>query len=292
LFLSLDTDGNPDNGISISPAAGELAYQDVDFNLDASTFENNDVIVVLVNSSGSGNTQMVTVANAQAHLEESMFAIANPSVVGVWRSTNGATFSYLTLFPDNTFLYAENDVSVESEEENGLEVGTYAFDSNSGNITFNIVYDDNDPGNDSGVGDIGSPVSIDAELSNGNSKLSLADGALNLNSVGLSSSSIVGVWRIINGAAFNYLVLFSDNTFLYAENDLDVISEAENGLETGTYMYDSNSGNISFNIIYDDNDPDNDSGIGNIGSPVSTEVVLSNSNSTLSIAGLVFTKGL
>ena len=292
LLLSLDIDGNPDNGISISPAAEALAYQEVDFNVDASSFENNEVIMILVTSSGSPNNFLVSVAEAQAHLGESMLAIANPSIVGVWRSTNGTAFNYLTLFSDNTFLYAENDLGVETAEENGLEAGTYAYDSNSGNITFNVVYDDNDPGNDSGVGDIGNPVSIKAELSNGNSKLSLADGSLNLNSVGFSTSSIVGVWREINGAAFNYLLLFSDNTFLYAENDLDVISDKENGLEVGTYTYDSNSGIINFNIVYDDNDPDNDSGIGNIGSQVSSETVLSNSNSTLSLAGLIFTKGL
>lgn len=292
LLLSLDTDGNPDNGISISSLAHGIAYQDVDFNVDASTFEKNEVITMLVNSSGSVNNFLVSVAKAQAHLGESMQAIANPSEVGVWRSTNGAAFSYLALFSNNTFLYAENDLNTESEEENGLEVGTYSYDLKSGNITFNIVYDDNDPGRDSGIGDIGSPVNIKAELSNGNSKLLLADGALNLKSVGFSSSSIVGVWRTISGTEFNYLILFSDNTFLYAENDLDVNSDAENGLELGTYIYDSNSGAISFNIVYDDNDPGNDSGIGNIGSPVNTEVVLSNSNSTLSLAGLIFTKGL
>ena len=49
---------------------------------------------------------------------------------------------------------------------------------------------------------------------------------------------------------------------------------------------------ISFNLIYDDNYPGIDSGIGDIGTQVSTGVDLSNANGTLSITGLVLTKGL
>ena len=45
-------------------------------------------------------------------------------------------------------------------------------------MTFNIIYDDNDPGNDSGVGDIGTPVEIDAVLSNENMTLTIASGEL------------------------------------------------------------------------------------------------------------------
>ena len=91
---------------------------------------------------------------------------------------SGAAFNYLVLFEDNTFLYAENDLTVSEPEENGLEVGTYSHDSESGNLSFNVSYDDNDPGNDSGVGDIGTPVEIDAILSNENMTLSIASGEL------------------------------------------------------------------------------------------------------------------
>lgn len=39
-------------------------------------------------------------------------------------------------------------------------------------------YDDNDPGNDSGVGDIGTAVITDVLLSNGNNTLTIANGTL------------------------------------------------------------------------------------------------------------------
>lgn len=102
--------------------------------------------------------------------------------------------------------------------------------------------------------------------------------------------SVVGVWRTLDGDAFSYLTLFSDNSFLYAENDLNVQSNEENGLEVGTYTSDADEDSISFSIIYDDNDPDNDSGVGDIGTPVVIDALLSNSNNTLTIAGLALTK--
>ncbi len=216
------------------------------------------------------------------------------SPTGVWRATSGSEFNYLVLFEDNTFLYAENDLTALSPEENGLEVGTYSSDSAAETIRFNINYDDNDPGNDSGVGDIGPAVVIDAVVSNGGATLTLADGALALASVSQDSSTpFVGVWRATIGAEFNYLILFEDNTFLYAENDLTVISPEENGLEVGTYFFDPGSESISFDITYDDNDPGNDSGIGDIGTLVAATILLSNGDTTMTVGGgiLVLTKG-
>jgi hypothetical protein len=215
-----------------------------------------------------------------------------PSVVGVWSNVNGEEFSYLTLLSDNTFIYAENDLTVQSDKENGLEVGSYFYDSDADNIKFNVIYDDNDPGNDSGVGDIGSQVSLKLNISN--SKLSLEDGELIFDSEDLnaSTSPVVGVWSNVDGTEFSYLTLLANNKFIYAENDLDIQSTEENGLEVGTYSYDSSTNKITFNIVYDDNDPGNDSGVGNSGSPVVSTIILSNGNNTLSIAGLELAKVL
>jgi hypothetical protein len=213
-----------------------------------------------------------------------------PSVVGVWSIVNGEEFSYLTLLSNNTFIYAENDLTIQSDKENGLEVGTYS--SNEDDIIFNVVYDDNAPGEDSGIGNIGTAVSLKVAISN--SKLSLDDGELVFNFENLSDSisKVIGVWSIVNGTEFSYLTLLKNNKFLYAENDLTVQSAKENGVEVGTYSYDAIKNQITFNIVYDDNDPGNDSGVGDIGTPVINSVTLSNSNNTLTMAGLEFSKAL
>lgn len=216
----------------------------------------------------------------------------NLAVEGIWAIQNGQEFSYLIFLPDNTFLYAENDLN-SGVGENGVEVGSYSVNSSQGEITFNIEYDDNDPGNDSGIGDIGSPVTFSAALVNGPARLSLLDGELVFNKSELiETSPIIGVWSYENGAEFSYLALLSDNTFLYAENDLAVTSSTENGLEVGTFVDSPSTEELIFDILYDDNDPGNDSGVGDIGSSITLDAVLSNENNTLTIAGLELSRAL
>jgi heat shock protein HslJ len=203
-----------------------------------------------------------------------------PTVAGVWRATNGAGFNYLALYEDNTFLYAENDLTAPAGD-NGVEVGTYTYDGT--NITFNITYDRNGPGQNSGIGEIGTPKVLDSTLTNNGNTLTVAGGQLVLNRAAFNPSSVVGAWRSVNGAGFSYLILFNDNTFLYAENDLTAQTAAENGLEVGTYTFDGT--NITFNIVYDDNAPGQNSGVGDIGTPKVSAATLSNNGNTLTVFG-------
>ena len=75
------------------------------------------------------------------------------SVIGEWThiSQRGV---YMTLNSDGTFVFKE----LSGDLPNGTETGTYTSDATS--ITFNIVTDTNDPGQDSGIGDVGSPVTV------------------------------------------------------------------------------------------------------------------------------------
>ncbi len=204
-------------------------------------------------------------------------------LIGVWRTTDGAAFTYLALFSDNTFLFADNDLSGTS----GVEVGTYSI--NGTNITFNVVYDRNGTGSDSGIGDIGTPSVIDSVLSNNGSTLTIGGGGRILNRAAFNTAPIVNVWRATNGAAFSYLVLFADNTFMYAEKSSSVVPVTENGLESGTYSYDGS--NLTFNLTYDDNGPGQNSGVGNIGTPSIISAAISTNGNTLTIAGaIVLTK--
>ena len=100
------------------------------------------------------------------------------SPVGVWSISDGDGFAYLALLADDTFLYAENDLTVQNPEENGLEVGDYSYNSSTNEITFNVIYDDNYPNNDSGISDIGNPIIISALLSTDGTTLTLGNGEL------------------------------------------------------------------------------------------------------------------
>ena len=209
------------------------------------------------------------------------------AVTGVWRSTNGVAFSYLALFADNTFLYAENDPTAPVGD-NGVEVGTYTNDGST--ITFNVTYDRNGPGQNSGIGEIGTPLVSNYTLTNNGNTFTFAGGQLVLNRANFNPASVVGAWRSVNGVGFSCMILFNDNTIMYAENDPTVLNIAENGLEVGTYNFDGT--NLTSNLVYDDNAPVGNSGLGSIGSPTIFGTSLSNNNNTLTTAGgaLVLTR--
>ncbi len=71
LLQSLDTDGNPNNGITISPIASQSAAP-VDFNLSIAQFAALPAVTNLVANSGSVNTTVVSVQEALAHLRDTL----------------------------------------------------------------------------------------------------------------------------------------------------------------------------------------------------------------------------
>lgn len=71
LLQSLDTDGNPANGITISPTAAQSAAA-VDFNLSLTQFAALPAVVTLVANSGSVNTSVVSVQQALNHLRDTL----------------------------------------------------------------------------------------------------------------------------------------------------------------------------------------------------------------------------
>lgn len=100
--------------------------------------------------------------------------------VGTWKSidpTNNGV-SMLVLTATNDVTYVEND----SASPNGLEHGTFTVSGlsptadSTGTVTFNLAYDDNGPGTDSGIGDVGVPASFPVTVS-GNTLTVTAPGA-------------------------------------------------------------------------------------------------------------------
>lgn len=274
LLQSLDENGNPDDGITI-PAGAAAVASAIDLSVPTADFINNAAVINMIANSGSTNTALVSAQAAQNHLK-STIASQTPYVRS-WTNKFGSSESHLILFPDNTFVYAEND----DEAPNGLELGRYSYDTVSKNLMLSITYDTNGPGEDSGVGDIGQDLVTDVVFSNTNNTMTILNGEFELAANDLSTSTIVGAWSITNATETEHLVLFADNTFIYVEND----SAEPNGLELGTYSYDDGVGEITFTITYDDNGAGQDSGIGDIGTPAVLPVVLSNGANTLQVDG-------
>ncbi len=77
LLQSLDTDGNPANGITISPTAAQAAAP-VDFNLSLTQFAASPAVTNLVANSGSVTTSVVSVQQALTHLRDTLVVIGVP----------------------------------------------------------------------------------------------------------------------------------------------------------------------------------------------------------------------
>ena len=73
VFLqSLDEDGNPANGISISAAALTAATAGVNFDVSPNAFSTNAAVTKLVTNSGSVNKTLIAEATAKAHFQNTL----------------------------------------------------------------------------------------------------------------------------------------------------------------------------------------------------------------------------
>lgn len=71
LLQSLDIDGNPDNGITISPdAAANAAF--INFDVSTDQFANDAAVINLVANSGSVNSELISAADANQHLNSTL----------------------------------------------------------------------------------------------------------------------------------------------------------------------------------------------------------------------------
>jgi len=282
LLQSLDEDGVLAGGITIPAGAVDAVPQTLDFNVPTAEFVINADVINLVANAGSLRTRLITATDAQTHMQASLDTLT--PYIGAWSSVSDNNTSHLVLFANNTFLYAEND----AELPNGLEFGNYSFDNKSGELIFTITYDNNGPGDDSGVGDIGTDVTTATALSNDNNTLKIVNGGIELTAQNLSSSSVVGAWSPENNSGNLHMIFFSNNTFMIAEST----DRSPNGLQLGTFSYDQNSQEITLSLTY--NDTSDQSDIGGTESDMIMSAELSSDNNTLSLmnGGLVLKRSL
>jgi hypothetical protein len=71
LLQSLDSDGNPDNGITI-PATAAATAATINFNVSENEFANDPAVINLVANSGSTTTTLISAEAANTHLNETL----------------------------------------------------------------------------------------------------------------------------------------------------------------------------------------------------------------------------
>jgi hypothetical protein len=97
LLQSLDTDGNPSNGIQISSTAHTAATSTVDFNVTPTTFRTNAEVTNLIANSGSTNTAPVSLVSATSHFQTTLGNVNVAPTANAGQVQNVLTSSKVTL---------------------------------------------------------------------------------------------------------------------------------------------------------------------------------------------------
>jgi len=218
------------------------------------------------------------------------------SIVGSWYMGDASKTDdivVLTFFSNGSYSFLQDGVTPDGDCSaqdchDGIERGTYTWDSANGAFNVNVVTNTD--------GEWGFSDSPSLTVTVNNNVLTMKEGSDTytanrvMTDINVASSEI-GVWQhvVASTGEFEYLVLLDNGKFIYAEND-PAYSEPDNGVEVGSYTYDASKNTISFSIVYDDNAPGDDSGIGNIGTV--SEISVSVAGTTMTFFDTPFSKVL
>ena len=240
LLQSLDTDGNPDNGISINYNTAATVAAAVNFNQPYADFAASPAVTTLVAGSGSTTTTLVSESAAKEHLEGSLSKL----LVGTWyiHGASGADSYDYVLF----VLDEENYAALDHDSgDTRIERGTYSWNQTTGKVTVTPT--------------VGNPSELDVypPMANGNTvvlegnvlKLSDADETFELTRlVPTEDSPLKGGWFIGNEVVF----AFTDNLYVMGQFEGEGAG-GEPGLELGTYSYNTETKAITYSTQVDFN---------------------------------------
>ncbi len=146
---TLDDDGNPSNGITITATvAGLTTGESVDFAQSIADFASNSNIQTLVNTLTSarsaGAANLISATQAQAHLESSMFGLLAGTYQGNYSGDYSGTWSIVI---NSSGTISEGDTIFGSISSNGM--ANFAAGTVGASSTFSGTFANN--GNASGT---------------------------------------------------------------------------------------------------------------------------------------------
>ncbi len=266
LLQTLDEDGNPDNGITITEAAKQAATR-VEFDQSVADFAESSAVSTLIMNAGQVEpvVALIDVEEAIANFEDQLDEIVsnlpvsgNAEVVGTWVADDGQNdLLAIVFFDDGTYVHVEYEPG-NNNEESGMEWGNYARDAETGRVTATQIFDRNgDTGlTDFVAGDVApfiyfnvvEGVGIASIDENGDN---LIDDTILF---GLQpNDGIVGTW--VSDSTENELLLLSfsaDGSYVHAEVDTDSDVEPD-GMEFGTYFFVGDSSWVIATQTFDPN---------------------------------------
>ncbi|BBN82232.1 hypothetical protein PA25_22170 [Pseudoalteromonas sp. A25] len=246
LLQTLDTDANPENGITISDTAKATAVP-VDFNLALDEFATNPDVVNLVQNGGQDSfvESLITPQQAVSHFTNTLQqgGVAFDSFAGVYKIEDESVLFHF--FNNNEYL------AMQWQEDAGwigVENGDYTLTDTQ--VTFHTT------GNSDGEalfcsaprGELCTDdLTLDFALSDGDIVLAPnSEEPLKIANVSVSDESVAGTWLLESEYEVQYMTLTAQGEYYLVEFDKEGHFEA--GYEVGKYTFDANT--LSFVITY------------------------------------------
>ena len=279
LLQSLDKDGNPSNGITITQTAKDNAVA-LDFDLSVSGFAAMSGLSVILANGGQDQvrSELVAISDAVLHLILTLALSSGFSdapgfgeapdfgefVMGTWRGTHAdRNFAMVGFFDDGTYIHAETgDLGVG--EMSGMEWGTVSISANN----FSQASQHFDNNSSLGLSPIKTTVPlawvfrddqiIGDKLLDNKVLAPIADAPSVLGSDAIQfrkivSQGLLGTWRSTSTENdLLMIIFFDDGTYFHGEVDADDETEIS-GMELGTYTYNESTGLLTVTQTFDNN---------------------------------------
>lgn len=262
LLQTLDTDGNPDNGITISDTAKSTATQ-VDFTLSEADFETSSAVFSLISNAGqdSAVTALVSTTDAIAHFELELASTL--AIIGSWYLEESSAVDpvvndhvVLTFFANGYYHMAQEGLTDTFHNgTSGMEWGTYSYDGTT--LIADDLLDTNETWGFSHP-ENGIPGQFIADVAVDNDIFTFGPGEVDsLDLARVNSNSIVGGWVAGSSSAVDAVsITFMDNgTFMLTHGTGEPASltcvGCGPGIEFGSYVWNVDTGALRYNILTD-----------------------------------------
>jgi len=199
-------------------------------------------------------------------------ALAQP-LVGSWSFKDGRTDLVVSFLANGSYVLAEDGKPEPgSSGKDGMERGTYRWNSKSGGFSTKTTVDTN--------GDWGfNPDPLDSAVVTGNKlRLSESGGGITLQRVVDSKSTLTGGWMLQEGNTRVVVTFLANGTYFFAQ-DAPSGGGGKSGMERGTWTWNAATKAFTVKITTDTN------GTWGFSDPAKRKITLSGDVLSLTVPG-------
>ena len=173
------------------------------------------------------------------------------SIVGGWSGSNlgqaQGTVAF-TFFSNGKYMLADmGNSSLDPSGQNGMEFGTYSWNSSTGAFAYNTLI------NTDGQWGMSNSGTTNIQISGGSMTVTTSDGTATLSKVSKQANPLIGSWYVSNAgqAHGNVVITFLDNgTYMLSDKgNSNLDPSGQDGMEYGTYSWNSSTGDFSYTTI-------------------------------------------